>query len=61
MYVCICKAITEQQVRDAARDGARTLSDLRDNLGVATGCGQCANHAFEMLKGPADSAGSAAI
>ena len=61
MYVCICKAITEQQVRNAARDGARTLSDLQDDLGVATGCGQCANHAFEMLNAPAEPAGGAAI
>ncbi len=52
MYVCICNAITEKQVREAAREGARTLTDLhRNGLGVATGCGQCAKDACSMLEG----------
>ena len=52
MYVCICNAITEKQVREAAREGARTLTDLhRSGLGVATGCGQCAQDACSMLDG----------
>jgi len=51
MYVCICKAITDSQVRAATRDGACTLDELRDGLGVATGCGQCAVTVCEMLRG----------
>lgn len=59
MYVCICNAITEKEVRKAARDGARTLTDLHaSGLGVATGCGQCAGHACAMLEGGQDSAGA---
>ncbi|MFK8017039.1 MAG: (2Fe-2S)-binding protein [Gammaproteobacteria bacterium] len=51
MYVCICKAITEKQVRQAASDGARSLQDLQCGLGVATGCGQCAEDACNVLAG----------
>ncbi len=51
MYVCICNAVTENEVRQAAREGARTLSDLQHGLGVATGCGQCAKDACSLLNG----------
>ena len=42
MYVCICKAVSEQDIRDAAARGAHSLKDLRRELGVASECGQCA-------------------
>ncbi len=51
MYVCICKAITEKQVLQAASEGARSLQDLQCGLGVATGCGQCAADACSVLEG----------
>jgi len=50
MYVCICKRITDHQVHDAIGRGARSLEDLGRELGVATGCGQCACFASEMLE-----------
>jgi bacterioferritin-associated ferredoxin len=49
MYVCICRAVTDGQIREAAEDGARHLRDLRKQLGVATGCGRCARQAREIL------------
>jgi len=49
MYVCICMAVTERQIRDAARHGARTLKDLRRQFGVASQCGQCATAARQCL------------
>ena len=42
MYVCVCRAVTERQIDNAVRAGARTLKDLRRELGVASECGQCA-------------------
>ena len=50
MYVCVCKAVTESQVRQAVRDGARSLKDLRRELGVTSECGQCAVCARQCLK-----------
>lgn len=49
MYVCICNAITDKDIRRAAANGADTLYELQDRLGVATCCGSCASHANEIL------------
>lgn len=50
MYVCVCKAVTDRQIQEAARGGARTLGDLRRQLGVTMDCGRCASCAHECLK-----------
>jgi bacterioferritin-associated ferredoxin len=49
MYVCICKAVTDREIRKAAASGADNLYELRESLGVASGCGGCADHAQEIL------------
>jgi bacterioferritin-associated ferredoxin len=49
MYVCICNAITEKQIRAAARDGVSDLWGLQAELGVATNCGSCKEVASEIL------------
>lgn len=41
MYVCICKGITDTQIRAAVEDGASSLRDVRNTLGVASQCGKC--------------------
>jgi bacterioferritin-associated ferredoxin len=49
MYVCICKSVTDKQIRRAAASGVDNLYELRDALGVAAGCGSCAGMAQEIL------------
>jgi bacterioferritin-associated ferredoxin len=49
MYVCVCNAITDKQIRRAARHGVSSLYELRGTLGVAAGCGSCARTAQEIL------------
>ena len=49
MYVCICNAITDKQIREAASDGVTNLMQLSDALGVAAGCGSCRETAAEIL------------
>ena len=49
MYVCICKAVTEKQIRRAAAQGVDNLYALREQLGVSAGCGSCADMAQEIL------------
>lgn len=41
MYVCICKGITDTQIRAAVQDGASSVRDVRNTLGVASQCGKC--------------------
>jgi bacterioferritin-associated ferredoxin len=50
MYVCVCNAVTDSEVRSCASEGARTLADLRERLGVATDCGRCARYARALLR-----------
>ena len=49
MYVSVCHAITDKQIRRAARSGVNSLYELRGELGVAAGCGSCARTAQEIL------------
>ncbi len=50
MYVCICNAITDTQIREAADAGVTDLWGLQATLGVAAGCGSCKEHAMEVLR-----------
>jgi len=49
MYVCICKSVTDKQIRRAAAKGADNLYELRESLGVGGGCGSCVAHAQAIL------------
>ena len=50
MYVCLCHGVTDRDIRAAAANGARTLKDLRRDLGVTSECGRCACCARDCLK-----------
>ena len=49
MYVCVCNAVTEKQIRSAVAEGVSDLDELKQTLGVATCCGQCEGQACSML------------
>ena len=49
MYVCICNAVTDKQIRKAVEAGVEDLWDLRRELGVASGCGSCKEMASAIL------------
>ena len=49
MYVCICNAVTENQIRAAAEAGTTDLWHLQSVLGVASGCGTCRDTAAAIL------------
>ena len=50
MYVCICNAITERQVRECASQGTCSVEELEALLGIGAGCGRCRECAAEILK-----------
>ena len=50
MYVCICNAVTEREIRQAVSLGVTTLIELREGLGVAGGCGKCGTSAQDILR-----------
>ena len=41
MIICVCKAVSERQIRAAVKDGACCMRDLARDLGVGTCCGKC--------------------
>jgi bacterioferritin-associated ferredoxin len=49
MYVCICHAVTDREIRAAVTAGAASLSDVSMTLGVATGCGCCREAAQQVI------------
>ena len=50
MYVCICKGITDTQIRAAVQDGASSVSAVHSSLGVASQCGKCGILAKEIVR-----------
>jgi bacterioferritin-associated ferredoxin len=50
MYICLCNAITERQVRECARSGACSVDQLASELGVGSGCGRCLECAVDLLR-----------
>jgi len=49
MYVCVCNAITEREIRQAIELGANTILELKRSLGVAANCGKCVDCARDIL------------
>lgn len=50
MYVCICNAVTEREIRQCAELGACSLKDLEQCLGLGTNCGKCRASAEALLR-----------
>ena len=48
MYICICKAVTDGQIRSAVEDGVTSLSGLRESLGCTGQCGKCGKHVKQI-------------
>jgi bacterioferritin-associated ferredoxin len=49
MYVCICNAVTDREVRACAEQGMRTVEELASALGLGTCCGRCRDCAAQLL------------
>jgi bacterioferritin-associated ferredoxin len=49
MIVCVCKAVSDRQIRAAVRDGATRLQDLSRQTGLGTCCGKCLPEARSTL------------
>jgi bacterioferritin-associated ferredoxin len=41
MYVCVCKAVTDTQIKHAINEGVSSRRELFKCLGVGGGCGKC--------------------
>ncbi|HSD52761.1 MAG TPA: (2Fe-2S)-binding protein [Burkholderiales bacterium] len=58
MFICVCNAVTDREIRQCAELGVASVADLKDSLGVAAGCGRCECAADEILRECARAGGS---
>ena len=49
MYVCMCKAVKDSEIKAAVEDGHSSLEALADELGVGTCCGGCREYAQMLI------------
>ena len=50
MYVCLCQAVKDAEIRDAVENGHASLDAITDKLGVGTGCGCCLEYAKAFIE-----------
>lgn len=50
MYVCLCSAISDHDIRSAIAEGCRSAPALCAKLGVAMRCGQCRSEVEGLLQ-----------
>jgi bacterioferritin-associated ferredoxin len=49
MYICICRAITDTQIKQAIHDGCHSCAELMNCLKAGTECGRCHDEMHELL------------
>ena len=49
MYICVCKAVTDTQIKRALDNGINTRRQLFHCLGVGNACGKCNKYVKELL------------
>ena len=50
MFVCICRNVTDGQIRQAMREhDLCSLREVREHLGVGSQCGRCAQCAKQVI------------
>lgn len=50
MFVCICHAVSDRTIREAAERGVTTLEALAAETGTGTCCGACRPFALQILE-----------
>lgn len=49
MYVCVCKAVSDNRIKRLVTDGATTLRALSRETALGTCCGKCVPAARQVL------------
>ena len=57
MYVCVCRGVTDRDIRKAIREGANSIAEIEQTLRAGTGCGVCRDYTQRLL----DDAGDAVV
>ncbi|KAF7275939.1 hypothetical protein GWI33_011083, partial [Rhynchophorus ferrugineus] len=46
---CLCRGITDQDIKDAMQNGAQSYREVREMLDLGTCCGRCAPEAKSII------------
>lgn len=49
MYICICHAVTDTQIKQSVENGCCSYREIRDCLAVGTTCGRCVPEARAVI------------
>jgi bacterioferritin-associated ferredoxin len=49
MYVCVCHAVSDRQIREVVDQGARSLFEVQCQLPVGSCCGRCTDTASKVV------------
>lgn len=49
MYVCVCRAVNERQLRQCVREGAGSVRAVSQRCGLGSCCGRCVPHARAII------------
>ncbi|MGL5073155.1 MAG: (2Fe-2S)-binding protein, partial [Aeromonas salmonicida] len=49
MYVCLCRGITDTQIRKAVQAGKSEFRQLKQSLEVGAQCGKCVRMTMEII------------
>jgi bacterioferritin-associated ferredoxin len=49
MYICVCNAVTETDIKKAVKNGVNCMQHLETKLGVSNQCGSCLCDASNCL------------
>jgi bacterioferritin-associated ferredoxin len=49
MYICVCFALTEEDIQNLIKENGADLEALQDNSGVASSCGICLEQVEELI------------
>lgn len=55
MYACVCKAVTESDVRACHSAGMQSLRQVSSSTRAGTGCGQCVGRLRALLRATPES------
>ncbi len=50
MIICICKCVSDREIRRLVDEGATSLADIRRETELGTQCGKCACEARRMVR-----------
>ncbi len=50
MYICVCNAVSDREIRQVVYEGASTLQQVHAKLPVGRCCGRCVDAVREVIE-----------